>query len=912
MDFHKAVVVIDGERSEIPDTDTLEGTGDMLKDVYHPNPGMSSGDIFDRANHYGAIPLKYVQGIGRAAYMDVGLVSGTVASSDHTHPCCGGDMKQEVYDPLGLGEVLGPPADCFDRANHHSQIEVDVISDHGDAILVEVGSTEGTVAISDHTHDLSMYMAVADYDPQGVGADIFDRANHTSQVDYTNVSGLGDAALLDLGDQPGNVALGFHVHPMEGATQTDDGKSGFVPAPDANQETYLLMGDGAWHPAEDAFFIGLKLDRDDIQVLTASPDYLDGIVTDPPNPIYVLFGDGTWQDPMQQIITNNIVLDASGLPAFTPATAHIDGGDGVAPGPPADGQDYVLTGGAGLWMSLRDAMLQAPPMVADVAPDLVPLPGATFAGLAPAPAAGDANKVLVGTGTWELLTDVIAQDFTFNLNAIDPMAGYSNGGAPGLVPAPTPGEPDQVLNQEGWTDFTTMVKDNVTVTSEDIAAFQPFDHVDGPKKGMIPAPLKGTPEDAIIYGDGNWYPTKSFKFVGNWTATNYVKNDVVYFSGSSYICTKAEGTTSKPEEEVGGEYHWDLFIPPGDSGNPGDAGADLPPDLEAFEAQETRITSALNAVRSIMQLYTGKPIINTFFSMNGSIQSQVNTSTGSGFQAGEFGYTNVTHTPVVNTHDTHATLRSMKDVCAGQIMTLPDADIYGVDLLVRRYGYGTGHVSASLFQASGAVGAGMTVDTTSVVDSDDIPLEDLSMGFKWTFFKFNPPYAASSGTYAIMLFPMDVPNTAQFYVGDDTGNGYADGNSVTAIFQNSSPYHTGASEDIDNDLFFRAILGGGAMELVSNISSAPAVPSKGYVSFAVHAPVDPDINTNLKVFITRTSGTTWDQITMEEWGTYGRVYVFHGVVEFTGSSGSALAWKITTDNSIPIEILHVEFEAVIS
>lgn len=72
-------------------------------------------------------------------------------------------------------------------------------------------------------------MAKAVYDPQGIEADAFDRANHTgtqplstisdagtmaaeAAADYTKTADLGDAALLDVGTTAGTVAAGDHTH----------------------------------------------------------------------------------------------------------------------------------------------------------------------------------------------------------------------------------------------------------------------------------------------------------------------------------------------------------------------------------------------------------------------------------------------------------------------------------------------------------------------------------------------------------------------------------------------------------------------------------------------------------------------------------------------------------------------------
>lgn len=56
-------------------------------------------------------------------------------------------------------------------------------------------------------------MPLDTYDPGHLGVPIYDRSNHTGTQPHTTITGLGVAALLNVGTTPGTVAAGDHVHP---------------------------------------------------------------------------------------------------------------------------------------------------------------------------------------------------------------------------------------------------------------------------------------------------------------------------------------------------------------------------------------------------------------------------------------------------------------------------------------------------------------------------------------------------------------------------------------------------------------------------------------------------------------------------------------------------------------------------
>ena len=439
MTIRRALVSINGQVVEIPDTDTLVNTGDMFKAIYHPDDQLADGDPFDRSNHYGDLTLNMIAGIGPAAYLEVGTTPGTVAASDHTHPCCSGDMLKEIYDPQDLGSTIGPPADAFDRANHQGSIPASALLDLGDAALLEIGTTAGTVAASEHGH-ANDYMLASIYDPTGVASNLFDMANHHGTLTIDDVDGWGPAALLEFGTEEGQVASGVHDHEMLGAKLTVDGafagERGFVHAPAAGFQDRVFMGNRRWESMETLLASGTTLNVE-IQKVLGAPSPQPGILPDPPDPSYLMFGDGLWHDPIEQMGLLNITFDPSVLPVVQPATT-VNGKPGVVPAPPDMSTHYVLANGE--WKSIEDVLANGPTLSSNLVPLMVGLGNVDPAmkGLCPGPEPSDSDKVLVGTAKWETLSEIVQSDFQVSIDDFDIMGYASATGLKGLVPPPPP------------------------------------------------------------------------------------------------------------------------------------------------------------------------------------------------------------------------------------------------------------------------------------------------------------------------------------------------------------------------------------------------------------------------------------------------------------------------------------------
>lgn len=158
---------------------------------------------------------------------------------------------------------------------------------------------------------------------------------------------------------------------MVGATSSDAGTQGLVPAPSAGDQGKALFGDGTWKQVADP---------SDMTGATSSTNGTHGLVPAPSagDQNKALFGDGTWKQ----------VADPNDM---TGASSSSDGTHGLVPAPQAGDQGKALFGD-GTWKQVADPN---------------DMTGATSSangahGLVPAPSAGEQNYVLTGSGTWQV------------------------------------------------------------------------------------------------------------------------------------------------------------------------------------------------------------------------------------------------------------------------------------------------------------------------------------------------------------------------------------------------------------------------------------------------------------------------------------------------------------------------------
>lgn len=362
----------------------------------------------------------------------------------------------------GIYDPLGIEADAFDRANHHGTQTLDTISDAGDAAGMDVGVSPGTVAAGDHDHTTE-YMDQATYNPQAIVGDVFDRANHTGTQPHTTIDGLGDAATKNVGAQAGDVAAGDHSHvAFTGATDIDFGIEGFVPRPHAGDHIKVLTGDGNWTTISDV------------------------------------------------INNSGAVIPVNSIPVMLPATDSVAGEKGLVPIPNAGEQDRVLLGNA-TWADMSTALSSSP---VPLDPSTLPLMEGTDgvdpgeSGVVPAPTTADKDSVLTGEGLWKTVTDLVLDSgVQLPVDAVPLMVGATLGadGEAGLVPQPMAGDQYKVLmGDKSWKTLSTAIGESgLTVPVDSIPEMEGTDGVDPGAKGLVPAQAPGD-ADKFLTGSATW------------------------------------------------------------------------------------------------------------------------------------------------------------------------------------------------------------------------------------------------------------------------------------------------------------------------------------------------------------------------------------------------------------------------
>ena len=213
---------------------------------------------------------------------------------------------------------------------------------------------------------------------------------------------------------------------FSGASASDAGSAGLVPAPAANDQNKFLKADGTW---------AVPLDSDttynDFTGATNAADGAHGLVPAPETGDETKFlkGDGTWS-----------ALPSSSINNFTGSTSSANGAAGLVPAPTSGDEDDKFLKADGTWS-----------VPAGVTAVFTGTNGSTAGtgGLVPAPDTTDANKYLKSDGTWA----AIAGGGSGGTYVPFVPATSSADGTEGLVPAPETGDDDsKFLNADGaWS-----------------------------------------------------------------------------------------------------------------------------------------------------------------------------------------------------------------------------------------------------------------------------------------------------------------------------------------------------------------------------------------------------------------------------------------------------------------------------
>lgn len=204
-----------------------------------------------------------------------------------------------------------------------------------------------------------------------------------------------------------------------GATSSDDGSSGLVPAPTAGKQNQYLRGDGTWQTPTNTTYSVFK-------AASSTSSGGTGLVPAPAagNQNQYLRGDGTWATPTNTTY-GSATQDAAGLMSAADKTKL----DGIASGANKYTHPSYTARNSGLYKITVDSTGHVSGVTsvskADITGLGIPSSDTTYSafkaatadaaggtGLVPAPSAGENDEYLRGDGTWATPTNTTYSNAT--------------------------------------------------------------------------------------------------------------------------------------------------------------------------------------------------------------------------------------------------------------------------------------------------------------------------------------------------------------------------------------------------------------------------------------------------------------------------------------------------------------------
>ena len=509
----KAIVLVDGVHTQLPDTDNLIGAGDMHTDVYDPE--LVTGDMYLIDNHRSLLSAEDIEGIGTAAFYSVSFSNVGVAPGDHGHSCGGGDMHTSMYD-YGSPTMENQPKDMFLRSSHYGYQALATISDLGEVGALHVGPIETSydasvvsllVSPGDHVH--TEYLSLL---PGITEVDLFDRSNHFGQIELVGLENTGSAIEASVGDGPLDVASGDHDHPDFIGT---DGTPtiGFAPTPEQYEHEKVLRGKGDWATLQEVF------DASDLEVDVSSlPTYIgatdadgkSGIIPEPSltDGDAVFVGDGNWTTFSDILASASQDVPESKIEYFrdhlNPAGSEI----GKLKAPTPLDHSSILLGRDYEWTSVETAILDSGVLLGV---DNVEVYTSSTSGIVPTPEVNGEWKLLSGSGGWKSITSVL------NLTGIELDADVIplvTQGSVGILPDQDASN-DVLLTDGSWSSIVDLFMDEGGLSPENVPVMAGASN--GGLKGLAPTP---TEAGTFLDAEGQWSPAAvPLQWFGDWDPT---------------------------------------------------------------------------------------------------------------------------------------------------------------------------------------------------------------------------------------------------------------------------------------------------------------------------------------------------------------------------------------------------------
>ncbi|MBF0607696.1 MAG: hypothetical protein HQL61_09135 [Magnetococcales bacterium] len=203
--------------------------------------------------------------------------------------------------------------------------------------------------------------------------------------------------------------------------------------------------------------------------------------------------------------------------------------------------------------------------------------------------------------------------------------------------------------------------------------------------------------------------------------------------------------------------------------------------------------------------------------------------------------------------------------------------------------------------------SGTTVGTNAYPDTSGSPLATVSsaaggLGTSFTGlteYSFTTPYDGAAGDYCVDIEYSGGNGSNYIRVADNLASTYSGGNKAQY-------FSSWGAEAVDFLFEVKGYVTSSSAYVTSIATTAASQPAQARLVFlSQDVTGGSTLNTDILGYVSRDSGTTWDQVTLADEGAYAAGQKIYGGTVTLTSTGTAMKWKWATANTKEVRLLGV-------
>ncbi|MES0336744.1 MAG: hypothetical protein SFH39_10410 [Candidatus Magnetobacterium sp. LHC-1] len=203
--------------------------------------------------------------------------------------------------------------------------------------------------------------------------------------------------------------------------------------------------------------------------------------------------------------------------------------------------------------------------------------------------------------------------------------------------------------------------------------------------------------------------------------------------------------------------------------------------------------------------------------------------------------------------------------------------------------------------------SGTTVGTNAYPDTSGSPLATVSsaaggLGTSFTGltqYSFTAPYDGAAGDYCVDIEYSGGNGSNYIRVADNLASTYSGGNKAQY-------FSSWGAEAVDFLFEVKGYVTSSSAYVTSIATTAASQPAQARLVFlSQDVTGGSTLNTDILGYVSRDSGTTWDQVTLADEGAYAAGQKIYGGTVTLTSTGTAMKWKWATANTKEVRLLGV-------